>query len=234
MAPLRIVRAVNPGTRPFRDMCDSQDYKIDPGSETLIPFDAAILWFGNPDTLDIDARRRDRTDEYARVRVRYGIYEHEHRLSEMPEVEIFTLDGERIFMVKDDPDGSKANPGLVADDDALRTVQRQLLAMQAQQAQLLEALAKNPDAAQTIMRTLQGELPDVPDDAGQTQPQNPAPIVDNDGQTPPSISDPTPTPPPVAPQPAPSTGAGGNPTPPQPPQGSNTPPTDSPDRVKVS
>lgn len=156
MAPLRIVRAVNSGDRPFKDACDSQIYLIPGGSESLIPYDAAVLWFGNPDTIDLDARRRDRTDEFARIRVRYGVYEHEERLNELPQVFIYTLEGDKINMVKDDPEGVLNNP-VVSDDATLRSVQQQLLVMQAQQQQLLDAISKDPAAAQAIMQALRGE-----------------------------------------------------------------------------
>lgn len=156
MAPLRICRAVNNGPTPFKDACDSQVYLIPSQSESLIPYEAAVLWFGNPDTIDIDARRRDRTDEYMRIRVRYGIYEHEDRLGQMPQVEIFTLEGDKINMVKDDPEGILNNP-IVSDDSTLRSVQQQLLVMQAQQQQLLDAISKDPAAAAAIMQALKGE-----------------------------------------------------------------------------
>lgn len=183
MAPLRICRAVNEGTIPFKDACDSQVYLINPGSESLIPFDAAVLWFGNPDTIDIDARRRDRTDEYARIRVRYGIYEHEDRLGQMPQVMVYTLEGDKINMVKDDPEGILSNP-VVSDDSTLRSVQQQLLVMQAQQQQLLDAIAKDPAAAQAIMQALKGEENTV---ITEEPPVLTPSVTDSDGVVPASV-----------------------------------------------
>lgn len=223
MPPLRICRAVNNGDKPFKDACDSQVYLIPPHSESLIPFDAAVLWFGNPDTIDIDARRRDRTDEYMRVRVRYGIYEHEARLGELPQVEVYTLEGNKIHMVKDDPEGILNNP-IVSDDSTLRSVQQQLLVMQAQQQQLLDAISKDPAAAHAIMQALKGEEGTVITDE---PPVLDPTITDGDpGNVPQSQSLNTPTEP------------GGNigpvhlpPTQPQP--QSSTPPEDAPSRIKV-
>lgn len=221
MAPLRIVRAVNPSDKPFKDMCDSQPYLIPAGSESLIPYEAAVLWFGNPDTIDIDARRRDRTDEYMRVRVRYGVYEHEHLIGQIPAIEIFTLEGDKIHMVKDDPEGILNNP-VVSDDTTLRSVQQQLLAMQAQQQQLLDAISKDPAAAQAIMQALKND-DDTPNNADLVEMPEPT-IHDGEGNIPQTVD---------APQPPQTQGGLDQPPIPPPASHPSTPPEDAPSRIKV-
>jgi hypothetical protein len=103
-----IVRVVNVGDRPFRDRYNRQWVDIPVGGEQFVPFEAVCLWFGNPDVMDKGPRQRDRTDTYQRLRARLGVYENEALWeSRKPKVECYTINGDRIITVMDDPYGTQ-------------------------------------------------------------------------------------------------------------------------------
>lgn len=106
MAQLQLAKVVNKHSEPFRGKYDNQQYLIAPGSETVVPMDAVRNWLGNPDAADLDDKRRDRTEEFRRIRAKYGVYEYDERMEEnFPRLEVYTLEGERIYTVIDDPEG---------------------------------------------------------------------------------------------------------------------------------
>lgn len=119
MAVGEVVRIRNADPeREFRDAYNGNTYRALAGSETIVPVEASILWFGNPGARDIDARRLDRTAEFKRLRVRYGCYDNLDNPdgptpmweAVKPKVEVFTLDGERVITVVDDPFGELSAP----------------------------------------------------------------------------------------------------------------------------
>lgn len=120
--PFRIVRVRNVGDKPFNGKFSNQLYTILPDSEAFVPWDAMALWMGNPDVRDV-GRNRDRTDLYRRLRVRYGVYEHEDRLVNLPKLEAYDIDGRRITTVLDDPEGKTvtAASASTADQENLRS-----------------------------------------------------------------------------------------------------------------
>lgn len=114
------IRNMHPD-KEFRGMYNGNIYRALPGSETIVPVEAAILWLGNPHSRDIDARRKDRTAEFKRLRVKYGSYDNlddpngpTPMWEEVkPQVEVYTLDGDRVYTVVDDPFGEMGTPALV-------------------------------------------------------------------------------------------------------------------------
>ncbi len=157
------VRVRNTGTEVFTGRYDGQVFPIHPGSEHFVPFVAACLWFGHPDAMDVDARNKYRTDEVERLRTKYGIYEatammnvpgiadtpghpwandtRDAFLVLTPDVEVYTLAGQKLIMVIDDPEGTTINPDTIT--QAERAQDQDLIAnMKAQMAQMQTMLDK--------------------------------------------------------------------------------------------
>ncbi len=109
-----VVRLRNTGNDPWKAMYASQIYKMLPGQECIAPFIAACNWFGHPDAMDgLNPRERFRTDEVARLRVYYGVYDDAEKWeTNMPKVQVYDLDGNRILTVLDDPEGDELSPAL--------------------------------------------------------------------------------------------------------------------------
>lgn len=134
-----VVRIRNLMDKEWTGMYNSQTYRMSPGGECIAPYIAVCNWFGHPEAVDIGPRERYRTDEYARLRVFYGVYDDEDKWDELtPKVEVYDLDGNRIITVIDDPSGSALTPAqsTVAERDLLvrqmTQMQKQMAMMQAQ------------------------------------------------------------------------------------------------------
>lgn len=154
-----VVRLHNDGETAFNDRYGGQRYIINPGQDAIVPWEAMCLWLGNPDFVDIDKKRRFRTDEYHRLRVRYGAHDDATRgitadqmwEQHKPAISVHKIDGsdERIITVVDDPSGSHLTPQTqtVAENELLRTrmeeMARQMAAMQAQMDTMDRAEAAN-------------------------------------------------------------------------------------------
>ena len=182
---LELARVLNKHSKPFKAKYDNQTYLIKPNSETIVPLDAVCLWMGNPSSVDYDEKRRDRSDEYRRLRAKYGVYEHDDRMEEnLPRLEAYTLDGERIWTVLEDPEGEHA--GSVTpprtDDDA---VAAQILSMQ-QQIDALQAVLKVRGVEPREVRGDDGEG----EDDGQDDLDDPDTLFDDDQEddVPPSFT----------------------------------------------
>jgi hypothetical protein len=169
----QMVRLVNKSDTDFKDMYNSVTYRVPAGSDGFAPFDAACLWFGDPSSQDLSARDRGRTDEYERLRVRYGVYADEHRFDgALPDIEVYTLDGDRVTMVREDPTGELgqvANP-FTATSNADPLAAR-MNAMQDQMTRLLDAIGTLPaDQQAMVVEAARGTTPAdaveaTPDDA---------------------------------------------------------------------
>lgn len=147
----QIVRVKNVGTERFSDMYNSQPTMIDPGGETLVSMDAVALWLGDPNTRDIDARRRERTDEFERLLTRYGVYQNEHTWHQTrPQLEVFTLEGVRIATVAEDPQGEGLDI-VVSNDSTTETLLRtQLDSMKNQMDAITSALSSDRSAQELV------------------------------------------------------------------------------------
>lgn len=134
------VKLRNAGSEPFQDTYANRPFRILPGEEIIVPFYAAVYWFGNPYSVDTD-KARDRTDEWKRMRVKYGVYDDLTALeTNMPKVEMYDANtNERLYHVIDDPDGNRNRPDTpnLNDVDQLK---QQLLIMQKNQEQLMKML----------------------------------------------------------------------------------------------
>jgi len=143
----QILRLKNVGTDRFSDMYDNQKYTIEPSGETLAPYEAVCLWLGDPESRDYDARRRDRTDEYERLSTRLGVYHDQHLFeAARPKLEVWTLDGQRITTVTEDPTGSGMTINVSADSTTEAILRDQLDSMKQQMDAITVALESAPDS----------------------------------------------------------------------------------------
>lgn len=129
--PGEFCRVTNENTKPFKGKYERQVYVIDPGQTVTVPFSAAILWFGDPRSIDTVQLLRNeygkvtnmlpsRPDEIKRLRFKHGgnLTGDESTFEEtddngrtflmphLPVVSVRTLDGDVITMVVSDPEGN--------------------------------------------------------------------------------------------------------------------------------
>lgn len=188
-----MVRVRNVGDRDVVFKWNKARYRIPPGADIPVPWPAMVRHMGDPRTVDLpgpDARSKQRTYEFQRLANKYGIYSHHHKWNaNIPKVEAYTLEGERIITVLDDPRGTQNNPEVLA---AEASVQNELTikAMQEQMARMAAQLAELTGGdPQTAMSGLP-PLPAVGSSATATSAN--VPPVTTDGQIEPDDDDVTP------------------------------------------
>lgn len=109
----------------FVDKFANHTYVIKAGEDTIIPFDAMILWLGNPKAVDVDGKRRYRRDEFRRLRVRYGAYDDADLWEQnKPQLSCTTIDGQPITTIVDDPDGKHLTPAVQSQNEREALIQR--------------------------------------------------------------------------------------------------------------
>lgn len=141
MARLNLVRIVNTDTRTFTSLYAGDRYTVAPGGEEIVPFEAACLWFGNPKLKDINAKERHRTVEFKRLRVKYGAYDNEELFEAIrPKVEVYTLEGERVSTVAEDPYGLSVEVKFEHDHIDPHDLASEVLALRGQLSALVGAL----------------------------------------------------------------------------------------------
>lgn len=157
-----IVRIRNTGKDAFKDQYGAVPYAIPAGEAVIIPFDAACLWLGDPRVINKPTLSQyDRDDELHRVKTRLGAVVKEAMSEpwEPPALEVEDLEGNRIYMVVEDPDGLKGSiPTKTFGLSDTEAVAAELEAVKRQQAALLarlDELSRGADAP---------TLDDVPDD----------------------------------------------------------------------
>jgi len=183
----------NEGKQPFTAKYAGQKYQINPAQDAIVPWDAMCLWFGRPQSIDIDKKRRYRTQEFQRLCVRYGVYENHHLIPDrFPQIAVHDVfSGDKIITVVDDPEGKhlSVETATLSDTDLLRrqieTMQSQMLAMQRrlENGQQIEAsdMASDartdqpdirPERAVAVVGPLQYD-----DDVETDTPQTPRPVA---------------------------------------------------------
>lgn len=206
------VRVKNVGNLAWVDRFNNARYEIPAGSEILAPYEAIMLWLGDPDARDIDPRRRYRTEEFRRIRVRCGAYDDELAWEQnRPHLEVFTTNGERITTVVDDPDLSspllQPTGGVLGDDAIAQLTERvRVLTEQLNSVQQFQQ-APAPATPTTLQSTVDAPSQDAPspfNDAtsggaqvpeGAPSPETPADLpVDEPTPVGATKDDPTPTP----------------------------------------
>lgn len=109
---MNIVRLVNEGDRPFRMRYGPLEWlHLDAGQETAVIEEVAWHFLGRWWMDNSNPRLRERANEYQRLRTLYGSYESDETWEQnRPRIIAYTMSGERITTVVDDPDGN-ANQG---------------------------------------------------------------------------------------------------------------------------
>lgn len=165
-----VVRAVNREEYPLVVKWNSRKFTLQPDKEMFIPAACAFCWFGDPRASSVyqsilgeDGTRmfvNDRLTEVRRLRIKWGApIEGDERTFDgvpVPNVEIWTQDGERVVTVIDDPEGKNvisASPS-VSDDEGLR----ELVRKQQRDLEMLKARLDMEDEA-TAAAANEGELP---------------------------------------------------------------------------
>lgn len=183
------VRASNPsiaeGGKPFSQKYNRRRFNITPGQDMIIPFEAMCIWFGHPEAVDhpTDKRRRARTQELNRLRVKYGIYEnHEKDNDQFPTVKCYDLTtGDEIITVVRDPYGKHLTPdtqtilereGMQSQLDALT---KQLAVLTAQLQEKDKEAADN--AKPEVFTTVEEKVEEVAKESPSTAPSIPTPLT---------------------------------------------------------
>lgn len=175
---MEMVRLVNKGTEPFTDIYDNVRYTIAAGSEGFAPWEAMILWFGDPRARDADDRHKDRTDEYERLRQKYGVYHEDGKFAEVvPHIEVYSLDGQRITTVAEDPEGVPSNISIPATPTNPAETVAKLAAMEKRLNELTAAIGTLPEEqANQVVAVANGDLDPADiaaEDAAPTRPAAP-------------------------------------------------------------
>lgn len=172
--PGEFCRVTNKKDNLLKIKYNGQIYNLPSGREVVVPFEAAVLWFGDPRTIDKVQLLRDnngkvqnmlpsRPDEIKRLRFKYGadltgdestfeetINGQRKPMENLPDVTVVDLDGNEITMVTSDPEGLYVLGGAVA--PAIN-----------QNDSLLQIVKKQERQIQLLMKQL--ELEDVEDEA---------------------------------------------------------------------
>lgn len=149
VVPEDIVKVINRMEFPYVVKYDSREFVLQPGKETYIPAACAFTWFGDPRSTNTYQSVKmpngqsyfisDRKTEVRRLRIKHGagIEGNEDNFDHVaiPDVEVYTAEGERVLTVLDDPAGKTTTPAdvRVSQDEELREIiarqQRQIEAM---------------------------------------------------------------------------------------------------------
>lgn len=139
------VRLYNAGDTTFTNWHNGRLVELAPGQSRIVVWDHAAGWLGDPELRDTD-RYRARTQEWMRLRVMYGVYEHRHLDDEMlPKLQVFypveapLAEQRRIHMIIDDPDALKipewSSPkGPLTAEDRIAVLERELARLREQGA----------------------------------------------------------------------------------------------------
>lgn len=149
----------------FADTYANVTYRIPKGSQGIVPYEAACLWFGNPNAINRDESRRDRDEELARMKLRYGCgwdeYDGIHNLVQKgedrwqetkPQVRVISIDGQEIEFVLHDEQGVKVTPAQqsIAERDLLQSTIAKYEAEMAAMRQQLDALIRAGDQPKNL------------------------------------------------------------------------------------
>ncbi len=176
-----VVKVKNTGDVVFRDGFDGTTYAIPPGEEAFLPAAAVLLWFGDNGLFNIDARTKPREKEVQRLRVKYGVYgDHDSWDSKTPSVEVYTLQGDRVYTLIEDIDGTKADEAAGESDTAGGTdiISDRMEALEAELRALRTALATQDSANKAQSQS------DAQDDGGDDADADNADNADDNSHTP--------------------------------------------------
>lgn len=145
------VYVINKESNPRTEMFSGRRYVLNPNEKIPVPWEAAVLWYGDPRSSENIASLRDpltdatsfipdRESEVRRLVVRYGGDEH----ARFPDVEILDLDGNNLYSVIEDPEGSHVMPARATVDEVAEK-DRKISTLESRLARLEGLLTGNPD-----------------------------------------------------------------------------------------
>lgn len=175
-----IVRVVNDGDKPIKLGWNGEQWVIAPrGGQEFVPMEAAVLAFGDPYLTDT-AEIASRSEEWNRIRVRYGIYADLHKIEDgwsdpekpektypslLPKVRVFTSQGEELPMLMHDPEGDIAKAKLASEatlDSTSDLILKRLDAIESENRALRDELSRR--------RLEAAQAPTMGEDAGPVMP----------------------------------------------------------------
>lgn len=107
-----LVKLVNTSDTDFSDRFNGTVFRVKAHDAELVPDGAMKTWLGDPDCRNLP-RNRARADELMRIKARVGAYgDRESQWDELkPPLEAFDMEGNRIWTVTDDPEGTQGGGG---------------------------------------------------------------------------------------------------------------------------
>lgn len=174
------VLCTNQGDDPVALMWNGKTYHLPPGRKVPVLFEAVVNHLGDPRSGTgvspflvggVEGGEKgfipDRESEIRRLRARYsnGIgwlrsMDDENRVWGAPEIVVETYDGEKIWTVVEDPQGTKASPVASTGDLSPRDLQAQVDRLQAQLSNLLADQVSKEAEIPYDTGAAQTELPD--------------------------------------------------------------------------
>jgi hypothetical protein len=122
---MEFCKILNKGTTPFVVNYNASKFIVKPGSEEVVPWASVTSLLGDPNLRDLP-KCPDRRDCFRQVRAMFNFYEGfddedtwnvgwidskgHPQPAKKPPVEVYSMDGQRIYMVIDDPEGVMQNP----------------------------------------------------------------------------------------------------------------------------
>jgi len=195
------VQMVNSGDVEFVGTYTGQEFRAGPGERIFVPFYAMCLWAGHPDAVDIDRKRRYRTDELKRLQVKYGTHsfngcwttelcsgnpgvdgvKKHPPMRHLPDIHFYRVeDGSEYMTVLADPEGRKIGAGVISEVSQDSMESRALKDLQATVERLQKELS--------VVQSSQGHasIPPAPEPRIPPAPGSstiPVETVDNDKRT---------------------------------------------------
>ncbi len=158
------VKVTNLSEKEFRDMFANQGYAIPSGRSAIVPYEAVMLWCGDPEAVNRDEHHRDRDDEFHRLQVRYGALNPGEDLmgQNAPKLKVESLDDTEVVTVLEDPEGRGITPAVITQSSS-DYLQAQIESQQKE----LEALKRELRAQREVEA-----LPvlDIPEDGAPSRP----------------------------------------------------------------
>jgi hypothetical protein len=140
---------------------NSRKYVLPVGQDVFLPFEAAMLWFGDPranegaQSLRLDSGvvtwLADRPTEVRRLHHLYdGQFSDESQIANYPIVQVWTLQNERIPTVLDDPSGENIIPAKISQSEN-EMLRLQMAKMQQQMEALTQRLGIESASTPTLV-----------------------------------------------------------------------------------
>jgi hypothetical protein len=139
---------------------------IEPGEQKLASLDHVINYFGDPRAIENTQNIKhdsgvvgfipDRKSEVRRLQCKWGnTFAQDESHIYGPAVEVYTLDGDRVWTVMEDPDGHHASPTLMANEHQL-SLEAQINRMQSQ----LDMMIRLQQAGEETIEPAEEPMPD--------------------------------------------------------------------------